>query len=97
MSHVIGNILDTSPGFEKMHSNRMAKRVEVAGAASSLVRIGAQEVLYLAFLQGALPSGKEIWRDIPTHASMGTQKFCRVSPQRFLFTDAFLRRRILIR
>jgi hypothetical protein len=68
MSQVIGNILDTSPGFEKMHSNRMAKRVEVAGAASSLVRICAQEVLYLAFLQGALPSGKEIWRDIPTHA-----------------------------
>ena len=68
MSQVIGNILDTSTGFEKMHSNRMAKRVEVAGAESSLVRICAKEVLYLAFLHGVLPSDEEVGCDIPTHS-----------------------------
>ena len=44
MSQVIDYVLDTSPSFKQVYSDRMSKRVDVAGVESSLVCIRAKEI-----------------------------------------------------
>jgi hypothetical protein len=60
VSQVIGNILDAAAGFKQMHSDRMAKSMDVAGAESGLVSICTKEILNLSFLQCALSAGEEV-------------------------------------
>jgi hypothetical protein len=88
---VIGNILDTAAGFKQVYRNGMTQRVYVCCRKSRLVRVAAKEILHLAFLHCALPSGKQVWSNISAHSQIRTQKFYGVPPQWFLSADAILK------
>ena len=58
--------------------------MDIDGIETCCLSIVGKEMLDHAFLHGALSSDEEIGRDIPTYSQVRTQKFCRMSPQRFL-------------
>jgi hypothetical protein len=90
VAEMIRDVFNSTAGFQGMHGHRVAKGMNRTLLDTSNFGVIVEELLHLAFLQGALAAGKQVGPDIPPLAEIAAQQCGRMPPQRLLSPESYL-------
>src|SRR5262245_18273785 len=90
VAEVVGDVLNAAAGLEKMHGDRVTKRMDGPAGDACLLGVCMKKSLHHALLERPLAAGEKVGAGLFAYTEVRSQGLCGMPSQRPLATDTIL-------